>query len=109
MSKHTPGPWSAVLSDSAVPYGNWSVLDAEGYPVGTHSGEFDCADARLIAAAPRMSEALKRAANLLAKIDQSNTPAILYAPAILSLRVEIVACIKEATPEYYGIATGERT
>ena len=60
------------------------------------------ADARLMAAAPRMSEALKRAAHLLAEIDQSTSP------AILSLRAEIVACIREATPEYYGItqATG---
>lgn len=58
-TQHTPGPWRAVLSDSVVPYGYWSVLDAEGYPVGTHSGEFDRADAHLVAAAPELLEALE--------------------------------------------------
>lgn len=67
-SKHTPGPWRAVLSDSAVPYGYWAVLDIEGYPVGTHSGEFDRADALLIAAAPELLEALVGCLSVLEKL-----------------------------------------
>jgi DICT domain-containing protein len=69
--------------------------------LAVHQPELDCwipqveADARLIAAAPTMSKTLQRAAHVLAELaDQS--------PQLLALRAEIVACIKNATPEYYG-------
>lgn len=52
----------------------------------------------LLAAAPRMVDALKRAAHILAEIDQST------APAVLALRTEIVAAIKDADPSHYGSA-----
>lgn len=43
-----------------------------------------------------MLEALKRAAHILAEIDQAT------APAVLTLRTEIVASIKDADPDHYG-------
>lgn len=80
MSKHTPGPWKAdtprfgyqnVRQDPA----DW---DGRGYQLictvpqskkGTNYGEMFEANARLIAAAPELLEALKR---LLATINPGN-------------------------------------
>jgi hypothetical protein len=47
-----------------------------------------------------MSDALKRAAHLLAELPDQSLQ-------LLALRAEIVECIKQATPEYY--ATGEES
>ena len=60
MSKHTPGPWRAselgVLSDKLTSYGNWyvcSLIDPDN--------EEHKANARLIAAAPELLAACKKA------------------------------------------------
>ena len=98
--KHTPGPWLYTQSGKCC----YSIIKPDGHTIvhltalenSTAASKLE-ANARLIAAAPRMSEALKRAAFLLAEIDQANSP------QVLALRNEIIACIKEATPEHYGL------
>ena len=100
-TQHTPGPWWTT---------EHGIRDRGGYIAHTNSaqryeGQAERyerevaqreADKRLIAAAPRMSDALKRAARILAELpDQS--------PQLVALRTEIVDCIKQATPEYYGV------
>lgn len=104
MSKHTPGPWTTKIIDTinGEP-AYWHIVQQSTKGVVGDVQTANFADARLIAAAPRMSAALKRAAHLLAEIDQST------APAILSLRAEIVACIKDGTPEYYGATIDKAT
>lgn len=92
-SKHTPGPWEryGFRIESESGYYVADVIDSNGF------GE-NKANARLIAAAPRMSAALKRAAHLLAEL-----PAEHQTPQVLALRTEIVETIKQSTPEHYGI------
>lgn len=96
MSKHTPGEWQAINwtyhSTSTVVVDDPSVVTGKRVIAECATEE----DARLIATAPRMLVALKRAAHILAEIDQST------APAVLSLRSAIVECIKHADPEHYG-------
>lgn len=70
MSKHTPGPWVAVGTDPAEG-GNWFWIKAQPAPVmrgftkeiGVVNGSQDDpeqqANARLIAAAPELLEALR--------------------------------------------------
>lgn len=62
-SKHTPGPWIATASDN----GEWGIDAASGWGIATVAGsagdgpgndESD-ANARLIAAAPELLEALE--------------------------------------------------
>lgn len=92
-TQHTPGPWHTAGRVVRDAYGNkvTEVATARHIVEGTPE-----ANARLIAAAPRMSDALKRAAHILAELpDQS--------PHLLAIRTEIVACIKQATPEHYGV------
>lgn len=65
MNKHTPGPWSAELYENAcyfegVSRDGWAVNGPNMVP------DYECplfneADARLIAAAPELLEALKDA------------------------------------------------
>ena len=65
--KHTPGPWSlgiqpkaiVVWGDATMPRTVVARIPNVGYPERAHH------DARLIAAAPDMLEALQRAVNLL--------------------------------------------
>lgn len=59
MSAHTPGPWTHEVHELSSGY-SAIVYDANGYRLGgfDHLTE---ADARLIAAAPEMLDALKRA------------------------------------------------
>lgn len=60
MSKHTPGPWRYASANA----GNlWFVQRGKsgGFVVEAEDAENALADARLIAAAPEMLEALKRA------------------------------------------------
>jgi hypothetical protein len=55
--KHTPGPWTYEVHELSSGFSG-IVYDAQGYCVGTdHLTE---ADARLIAAAPEMLEALRQ-------------------------------------------------
>lgn len=60
MSKHTPGPWTLVTAENSPP-----CIIARGkhdicVMAGAGSNEGVMADARLIAAAPELLEALKR-------------------------------------------------
>jgi hypothetical protein len=77
MGKHTPGPWKAVPQHTTVA-GFWEEngINIEGPNgeeiIGTEgifNGEFDEANAALIAAAPELLEALKEAATVLARLD----------------------------------------
>lgn len=64
MSKHTPGPWWVEIGDETESWAEqWPRIVSENYEVvGTEGlyGDFetDCANARLIAAAPELLEAL---------------------------------------------------
>jgi hypothetical protein len=93
-TKHTPGPWEARPDTNACLPDDWCV--------GTGPQNIDkvavCSkcDAHLIAAAPRMAAALQRAAHMLAELPEQS-------PQTLAMRTEIVDCIKQATPDYYGI------
>lgn len=95
MSAHTPGPWHAHHDHG------WLVVESDNGDlyIKIEKGSTATrriADARLIATAPRMLDSLKRAAHILAEIDQAT------APAVLALRTEIVATIKKADPSHYG-------
>ena len=57
MSKHTPGPWATDGGDTVVAMGNQIVVTAPA-PDGASREEMK-ANARLIAAAPELLEALK--------------------------------------------------
>ena len=97
MTKHTPGPWhrniKPVSSYPVVFAGrNTHVATISTKGLADIEAEANC---NLIAAAPIMSDTLKRAAHILAELpDQS--------PELIALRSQIVECIKQATPEYYG-------
>jgi hypothetical protein len=61
MSAHTPGPWTAW--DRGI---GWEVHDPNGWPVNSeHKDTFKEADARLIAHAPELLEALRVALSQL--------------------------------------------
>jgi hypothetical protein len=55
-SKHTPGPWDPFTQPSFS--GWWAVRDNNWNEIGSGDGGFTEADARLIAAAPELLEAL---------------------------------------------------
>lgn len=66
--KWTPGPWFAGQQPCQVAHGQWEVGLSTGISSGARNGDYmllsGCcreADARLIAAAPDMAEALKSA------------------------------------------------
>lgn len=66
MSKHTPGPWRVEIDDSpdAAWAWQWPTIVSDEYEVVGTEGiygdlETDMANARLIAAAPDLLEALK--------------------------------------------------
>lgn len=59
MSKHTPGPWEAFTEESFS--GWWAVQDGNGHEIGSGDGGFDEEDARLMASAPELLEALEEA------------------------------------------------
>jgi hypothetical protein len=64
MQKHTPGPWCVKRDKTGLPYIG-VVSDPSDYPgtVATVDGGYPEGDARLIAAAPDMLDALKRIAD----------------------------------------------
>jgi len=67
MSKHTKGPWF----QAETPSGKGKVINGSGFSVCTMQGGAYCqqiTDARLIAAAPDMSEALKVAHKRLGEL-----------------------------------------
>lgn len=66
-TKHTPGPWSAYNKFSGLTLSNWRVSEGNSTPgigigvaimSGNRSDEIEQANARLIAAAPELLEAL---------------------------------------------------
>jgi hypothetical protein len=63
MSKHTPGPWDARWSER----GQYWFIDHEQGGEGYTLTKLNCeeADARLIAAAPELLEALKNAIEII--------------------------------------------
>ena len=88
MSGHTPGPWTAFQSTASffdVVKGNGeydpsvaSVWASEGRPAG--------ANARLIAAAPDMLEALRAVVSALNNRDATNDEALaIYARCIAAI------------------------
>ena len=95
MSKHTPGPWHLAGDSEGIMVTDRHASRIAMWPPQGGTIE-QCANARLIAAAPIMSDTLKRAAHILAELsDQS--------PKLIALRSQIVECIRQATPEHYGI------
>lgn len=64
-NKHTPGPWEAFTEDRFS--GWWAIRDTEGNEIGSTDGGFDELDARLMAAAPEMLEALTVARELVSQ------------------------------------------
>ena len=92
--KHTPGPWKTtttyglyginIANDDekhtvcSVPHVTKDVLSNEGKKIGVADVEYGVADARLIAAAPELLEALQDAVNLLTQISEdTDTPLAL--------------------------------
>lgn len=68
-AKHTPGPW--VADGSEITTATW-VCGADGKRICTMRPSFaDWSNARLIAAAPELLEALK---DLVARIDEYGSP-----------------------------------
>lgn len=78
MSKHTPGPWKVVLSDNATPHVqhihgvDWTyVCDLSSrvcvMPAEITSSYNSLANARLIAAAPELLEALHGLLNVISE------------------------------------------
>jgi hypothetical protein len=55
MSEHTPGPWEVREAD-----GLFAIAHKHGWVLESNDEEQDRADAKLIAAAPIMLEALQR-------------------------------------------------
>lgn len=100
MSKHTPGPWAFSTStngwsytinifqaDNATPTDGWSDV---GYIIKTCEGEQQAiqhANARLIAAAPELLEALQAIVKSL--VDQDDEGMIEHAQQMIDARVAI--------------------
>lgn len=75
-AKHTPGPWKATCRDMTYKGGDWSEdeflqWEVEGPRAPFGRGDFFQADARLIAAAPDLLEALHAMLSHTAMLDPS--------------------------------------
>lgn len=104
MDKHTPGPWNVNTTKVDGAIVRWHIAsDKHGsvYPVCEHviecepSGAEQLANASLIAAAPELLAACKRAAYLMAELAEQP-------PHIIAARTKLVEAIKKADPAYYG-------
>jgi hypothetical protein len=106
--KHTPEPWLAEFGECYCVRAQRDggrvalITNLKGMfgMAGRRSEEESAANTLIIAAAPRMASVLQRAAHILAELQEQS-------PEILQLRTDIVDCIKEATPEYYGTKSKE--
>ena len=76
MSKHTPWPWDTANDGRDV------IQAATGYTICEASGNAD--DARLIAAAPEMLEAMKRLLGAMSAVNYEWDPSCEYARAIIA-------------------------
>lgn len=83
MSKHTPGPWRIKKQKNGR---DFEVIGADGFfifetDVAMFDGEMEEANARLIAAAPDMLEALEAAARVMSHIrDAAIADPLKYVP-----------------------------
>lgn len=92
-SKHTPGPWHLVTRDGQPENGSIAVMSRSWQALYTRNALGDAdADARLIAAAPLMLEALR---DIVAQAER--TKMMLPADLADAIRVFGRAAIKAAT------------
>jgi len=103
MSEHTPRPWRISKSDwTTAPWRDAVIIEGDiegGWAAppeicALYRGAEQEADARLIAAAPEMLEALRRADELLGKM---TTDDVLVSLDIQNARVVVGAAITKAT------------
>jgi hypothetical protein len=79
-AQHTPGPWQNYNSSNGRIYKSWSVCNRDGSRIAKieqmpgQSSEEEAANARLIASAPDLLEALQDAEFLLRKAGQLAGP-----------------------------------
>ena len=103
MSAHTEGPWDRQGTEIVKHHNGDSQPIAQvlipNYDVNDDLEQI--ANALLMAAAPRMVNALQRASFLFAEYNPvvSTEEGCKHFDA---LRAEIVRCIEQATPDYYG-------
>ena len=100
MAKHTPGPWDYDMGDFSIYQVETSDVVAELF--SDHSRAEQEANARLVAAAPELLEALKMAVHVLAELSDATSP------HVLPVRRVAVDAIKKAAPEYYGLNSEAR-
>lgn len=86
MSKHTPGPWKQCIfngiEQTTIQATDKSLVAAASYRQGDKSWS---ANARLIAAAPELLEALKHCADWMAAVTLSeDTPVLMQARAAIA-------------------------
>ena len=85
MSGHTPGPW---VRDRYCPASGWVDIRIESdpfaLPIASTRYENTEANARLIAAAPELLEALRGALSYLSLYGPSAQPALLSARAAIA-------------------------
>ena len=95
MSKATPGPWRHMESEDGFTEYDYSILDHRGV-LGAAFGAVDAneANARLMAAAPDLLEALKDVETILNRIDWDLTCA--SAKEADTLRDQVEAAIAKA-------------
>lgn len=65
-SKHTPEPWDSYVDEQ----GSWNIFDTNGHDVVCVTNE---ANARLIAAAPELLEALQSLERLFSSMSNDST------------------------------------
>lgn len=86
-AKHTPGPWIAIRSIPVEGYDGWYLKAQPNHTMRgftqeigwVNGGDENTANARLIAAAPEMLEALKHARDQIQHPDQMIDEAITKA------------------------------
>ena len=88
-TKHTPGPWVVEFNDNdRSPFGNyiicnrrkeneradqWGICTLWPQSGGAHDGSEDAGNAKLIAAAPELAEALQECVAAYVAVDHANT------------------------------------
>lgn len=90
QTTHTPGPW-AIVETASAHIGERAILDADGYTVCNPS-PMGAANARLIAAAPAMLDALR---DLEYAVRQFTNAAVVDWPELTRARAAIAAATGE--------------
>lgn len=101
-AKHTPGPWAASCRDIGYEGGDWPEdeflqWEVHGPRVPWGRGEFFQADARLIAAAPELLDALEKVNEWACFASEEDVSARLM--ALQQIGVLARAAIAKATGE----------